>query len=84
MCLEKVKSLSCNKNLSIKVLADFGKIHKDAKNNTNTTSIKESSLLSNVNSYKTALPFAVVQINLKNSLVNCKMLFDQGSQVTLI
>ena len=70
--------------MSIKVLADFGKIHKESKSNVNTTSIKETSLLSNVNSYKTALPFAVVQINVKKLLVNCKMLFDQGSQVTLI
>ena len=84
LCFERIKTLPCNKKLPNNGLPDFGKGQKEAKSNVNTASIKESSLLSNVHSHKTALPFAVVQLNHNNSLADCNMLFDQGSQVTLI
>ena len=84
LCFERIKSLPCNKKVSNNGLPDNGKFKKKGGSSVNIASIKQSNLLSNAKSYKTALPFAVVQIIQKGSLVNCNMLFDQGSQVTLI
>ncbi len=83
LCIEKVKSLSCNKNLTELELADFSKVKKHSAT-TATTTISETVLFNNVNNTNTALPFAVVQVIVRNFLADCKVLFDQGSQVTLI
>ena len=80
LCIDKVKSLSCNKDLTDLELADFSKVKKHSA----TTTIRETVLLNNVDNKNTALPFAVVQVIVRNFLADCKVLFDQGSQVTLI
>ena len=83
LCIEKVKSLSCNENLTELELADFSKVKKHSATSA-TTTISETILFNNVNNTNTALPFAVVQVIVRNFLADCKVLFDQGSQVTLI
>ena len=87
LCLENMKKLPCNKGLSDLDLADFGKIKKNPKTiaapvTTATTTSETVSF--NINNKNTALPFAVVQIIIRNCLADCKVLFDQGSQVTLV
>ena len=84
-----MKKLSCNKGLSDSGLADVSKIKKYQKTNattvtTTTTTTVCKTVSSNKNNKNTALPFAIVQIIIKNCLADCKVLFDQGSQVTLI
>ena len=48
------------------------------------TNIRKSLLLNNVENKNTVLPFAVVQVIVKNYLTDCKVLFDIGSQVTFV
>ena len=87
LCLDNMKKLACNKGLSDSELADISKIKKFNKTNattvTTTTTVAET-VCSNKSNKNTALPFAIVQLIIKNCLADCKVLFDQGSQVTLV
>ena len=82
LCVEKVKSLDCNSGKTREEIADFDKVKKKSAAVTATTT-SESILLNSVNK-NTALPFALTQVVVKNSLADCKVLFDQGSQISLV
>ena len=83
LCLDNMKKLQCNKGKTDDELYDFSKVKRFQTNKvttlTTTTTIAKASSPCN-----TALPFAMVQLVIKNQLADCKTLFDQGSQVTLI
>ena len=81
MCTDKLKTLPCNKEKSEAELADFSKV---TKKQVTTAVVRESVLTTSQNDKHTALPTAVAQVVVKDFLINVNILFDQGSQVTLI
>ena len=81
MCTDKLKTLPCNKDKSDVELADFSKV---IKKQVTMAVVRESVLTTSQNNEHTALPTAVAHIIVKDFLVNVNILFDQGSQVTLV
>ena len=83
LCLDNLKTLQCNKGKTDDELYDLSKVKRfQSKNMTSVTTA--TTVANSISSCSTALPYAIVQVVIKNYLTDCKVLFDQGSQITLI
>ena len=75
LCLDNMKKLQCNKGKTDDELYDFSKVKKFQTNKV-TTVRTATTVAKTISPCSTALPFAMVQLVIKNQLADCKTLFD--------